>query len=124
MAHFEHLEPNYPLTLETSRQVEDYSATNDPRLIEICIKLHGLFTPHLVLHEAQVLDHVAMRNFFLGSDRKTLDDVIRYLVEPGKDSLGLGPVIVASEYDLEDPKSIIPLRSLLARKLGVNNAAR
>ncbi len=67
-----------------------------------------------------------MRNFFLEleSDRKNLDDIIRYLADPGKDGLELGPVIVATEYDREDPKNVIPLRSLLGRKLGVNDPAR
>lgn len=123
---FERLEPNHPVSLETSRQLEEFESVASAKLIEMIIKLNGFFTPHLVLHEAQLLDHVGMRRFFcrLKKEEQEFDALVSYLTDPGKDPLGLGPVIVASEYDVADLKGIIPLAALLKRKLGVDNPAR
>ena len=61
-----------------------------------------------------------MRNFFLKleNDPKELDDAISYLTDPGKDSLELAPVIVASEYDRGDPNRVIPFGELAGTQDG------
>jgi len=53
------LEPNFPFSLDTDFQVENWDFYTDQRRFEVLIKLHGLFAPHLVISEAQLLDHLA-----------------------------------------------------------------
>ena len=124
---FGELQPNHPVALETYLQLEDFERVSKPELIEATFKLHALFTPHLVLHEAQLFDHAGMRNFFSDLDKTQPEEfraLVAYLTDPGRDPLGLGPVVVASEYDPADPTRVIPLDALLMRKLGVDNPSR
>lgn len=122
------LTPNYPVTLDTEFKCDsaDVTRVNNPLVVDAVIKLHALFTPHLVLHEAQILDHSGMRAFFnLLNTRSELQDALRYFTSPGADTLGLGPVILVSErYDRNDPRHAFPLDTLLARKLGADNPDR
>jgi hypothetical protein len=125
----EGLTPNYPFTLDTEFDPDDpmqLTRVSNPWIVDAVIKLHGLFTPHIVLNEAQVLDHSGMRAYFkLLESRSELVDALRYFSNPGKDKLGLGPLVLAGErFSPEDPTHEFPLVDLLARKLGANDPER
>lgn len=119
---FPNVDPIYPLYLDTNRQQKHFVDVTNPKSVDTFVKLHGLFAAHLVLHEAQVLDHLAMRRFFLDGDAPHRRDLIAYLRTPGP--LGLGPLIVASEYNRDDPVHAISLSDLLEIKLGIPNPQR
>jgi hypothetical protein len=122
------IEPNYPVTLDTEHRPKgmDLVRVSDPQVADAIIKLHGLFTPYLVLNESQVLDHLGLRALFDSlRNNNQLREALGYLVDAGKDKLEMGPVILASErYSPKDPRHAFRLDKLLARKLGADDPSR
>jgi hypothetical protein len=118
-----HLEASFPVSLDTDFQITDWDRVTDPRLFERILKLHGLLSPHLVISEAQVLDHLALRRFLLNLNASEREDVVSYLATPlaAKGFSKLGPVVLASEaYEATCLTAPFPLRRLFQRKLGLD----
>jgi len=120
------LEPFHPAHLDSFLQQEctTRQSVTMPGFVERLFRLSGLFAPHLVIHEAQILDHLAMRDFFLGlsADPARLREAYQYLTDPGLDPLELGPVVLSSEpFDKVDKCHPFLLSKLLERKLGLDD---
>jgi hypothetical protein len=117
------LEASFPVSLDTDFQNTDWYGVTDPRLFERILKLHGLLSPHLIISEAQVLDHLALRLFLLNLNASEREDLLSYLTTPltAKGFSELAPVVLASEpYDATDLTAPFALDQLFQRKLGLD----
>jgi hypothetical protein len=121
--------PNYPCALDTEFDFTsrvDLDRVSDPCVVDALVKVHAFFMPHIVVQEAQILDHLGRRRFFgLLESKSELIDALRYFVDPGKDRLEMGPLVLASErYSTSASRHPFPLEQLLARKLGADDPGR